>query len=99
MLLFNAVVLSVIVMLALSIARVHVVISLFVASLEGDHRAGYTHSGHQAAHQRGDEKRDNDVHACDAENQHDDHGEHDCVEKQHECSCVEGARKRQIRGR
>ena len=35
MLLFNAVVLSVIVMLALSIARVHVVISLFVASLVG----------------------------------------------------------------
>jgi len=69
------------------------------AFLEGDHRAGNTHSGHQAAHQRGEEKRDNDVHACDAEDQHDDHGEHDCVEKQHECSCVEGARKRQIRGR
>ena len=32
MLLLNAVVLSVIVMLALSLARVHVVISLFVAS-------------------------------------------------------------------
>ena len=35
MLLLNAVVLSVIVMLALSLARVHVVISLFVASLVG----------------------------------------------------------------
>ena len=69
------------------------------AVLEGDHRAGNTHSGHQAAHQRGDEKRDNDVHACDAEDQHDDHGEHDCVEKQHECSCVEGARKRHVRWR
>ena len=35
MLLFNAVVLSVLVMLILSVARVHVIISLFVASLVG----------------------------------------------------------------
>ena len=53
MLLFNAVVLSVIVMLALSIARVHVVISLFVASLVGGLVAGMGMSGTMVAFQDG----------------------------------------------
>ena len=69
------------------------------AVLEGDHRAGHAHAGDQAAHEGCHEKGDDDVHACDAEDQHDEHGEHDCVEKQHECSCVEGARKRHVRWR
>ena len=56
------------------------------AVLEGDHRAGHAHAGDQAAHERGDEEGDDDVHACDAEDQHDEHGEHDCVEEQHVCS-------------
>jgi len=53
MLLFNAVVLSVIVMLVLSIARVHVVISLFVASLVGGLVAGMGMSGTMVAFQDG----------------------------------------------
>ena len=53
MLLFNAVVLSVIVMLVLSIARVHVVISLFVASLVGGLVAGMGISGTMVAFQDG----------------------------------------------
>ena len=44
------------------------------AVLEGHHGAGHAHSGHEAAHEGGDEKRDNDVYASDAEDQHDDHG-------------------------
>ena len=57
MLLFNAVVLSVIVMLALSIARVHVVISLFVASLVGGLVAGMGISGTMVAFQEGPRRR------------------------------------------
>ncbi len=53
MLLFNAVVLSVIVMLVLSVARVHVVISLFVASLVGGLVAGMGISGTMVAFQDG----------------------------------------------
>ena len=53
MLLFNAVVLSVIVMLVLSVARVHVVISLFVASLVGGLVAGMGISGTMVAFQEG----------------------------------------------
>ena len=53
MLLFNAVVLSVLVMLILSIARVHVVISLFVASLVGGLVAGMGMSGTMVAFQDG----------------------------------------------
>ena len=53
MLLLNAVVLSVIVMLALSLARVHVVISLFVASLVAGLVAGMGISGTMVAFQTG----------------------------------------------
>ena len=53
MLLFNAVVLSVLVMLILSVARVHVVISLFVASLVGGLVAGMGVSGTMVAFQDG----------------------------------------------
>ena len=53
MLLFNAVVLSVLVMLILSIARVHVVISLFVASLVGGLVAKMGISGTMVAFQEG----------------------------------------------
>ena len=53
MLLFNAVVLSVLVMLILSVARVHVVISLFVASLVGGLVAGMGMSGTMVAFQDG----------------------------------------------
>ena len=53
MLLLNAVVLSVIVMLALSLARVHVVISLFVASIVGGLVAGMGISGTMVAFQTG----------------------------------------------
>ena len=69
------------------------------AVLEGNHRGGHAHAGDQAAHEGGHEERDDDVHACDAEDQHNEHGEHDCVEEQHVCSCVEGARVRKIKGR
>ena len=51
MLLLNAVVLSVIVMLALSLARVHVVISLFVASIVAGLVAGMGISGTMVAFQ------------------------------------------------
>ena len=44
------------------------------AILEGHHGAGHAHSGHEAAHEGGDEKGDDDVYASDAEDQHDDHG-------------------------
>ena len=53
MLLLNAVVLSVIVMLALSLARVHVVISLFVASIVAGLVAGMGISGTMVAFQTG----------------------------------------------
>ena len=53
MLLLNAVVLSVIVMLALSLARVHVVISLFVASVVAGLVAGMGISGTMVAFQTG----------------------------------------------
>ena len=53
MLLLNAVVLSVIVMLALSVARVHVVISLFVASVVAGLVAGMGISGTMVAFQTG----------------------------------------------
>ena len=53
MLLLNSVVLSVIVMLALSLARVHVVISLFVASLVAGLVAGMGISGTMVAFQTG----------------------------------------------
>ena len=53
MLLLNAVVLSVIVMLALSVARVHVVISLFVASIVAGLVAGMGISGTMVAFQTG----------------------------------------------
>lgn len=53
MLLFNAVVLSVLVMLILSVARVHVVISLFVASLVGGLVAGMGMSATMVAFQDG----------------------------------------------
>ena len=53
MLLFNAVVLSVLVMLILSVARVHVIISLFVASLVGGLVAGMGVSGTMVAFQDG----------------------------------------------
>jgi len=53
MLLFNAVVLSVLVMLILSVARVHVIISLFVASLVGGLVAGMGMSGTMVAFQDG----------------------------------------------
>ena len=53
MLLFNAVVISVIVMLALSVARVHVVISLFVASVVAGLVAGMGISGTMVAFQTG----------------------------------------------
>ncbi|WP_449489739.1 Na+/H+ antiporter family protein [Actinomyces sp. Marseille-QA0893] len=53
MLLLNAVVLSVIVMLALSLARVHVVISLFVASVVAGLLAGMGISGTMVAFQTG----------------------------------------------
>ena len=53
MLLFNAVVLSVLVMLILSVARVHVIISLFIASLVGGLVAGMGVSGTMVAFQDG----------------------------------------------
>ena len=53
MLLFNAVVLSVLVMLILSVARVHVIISLFIASLVGGLDAGMGVSGTMVAFQDG----------------------------------------------
>ena len=53
MLLLNAVVLSVIVMLALSVARVHVVISLFVASVVAGLVAGMGITGTMVAFQTG----------------------------------------------
>ena len=53
MLLFNAVVLSVLVMLILSVARVHVIISLFVASLVGGLVGGMGMSGTMVAFQDG----------------------------------------------
>ena len=53
MLLLNAVVLSVIVMLALSLARVHVVIALFVASIVAGLVAGMGISGTMVAFQTG----------------------------------------------
>ena len=53
MLLLNAVVLSVIVMLALSLARVHVVISLFVASVVAGLVAGMGISGTMVVFQTG----------------------------------------------
>lgn len=53
MLIFNAVVLSVLVMLILSVARVHVIISLFIASLVGGLVAGMGVSGTMVAFQDG----------------------------------------------
>ena len=53
MLIFNAVVISVLVMLVLSIARVHVVISLFIASLVGGLVSGMGLSATMVAFQEG----------------------------------------------
>ena len=60
----NAVVIAVIIMLALSLSRVHVVLSLAVGAFVG--RVGdilQRHTGHQAADKRADSQAEHHMHA------------------------------------
>ena len=56
------------------------------AGLESDHRARDSHSSDEASDNRSDKERDHDVHSGDAESQHDDHREDDCIQQKHDYS-------------
>ena len=53
------------------------------AGLESDHRARDSHSSDKSGDNRGHKERDNDVHSGDAESQHDDDREDDCIQQKH----------------